>query len=241
MKRFYILILVLLVLSACSNDVTFKYKLSTTNRISKESINNVYNYTDDLISNHTVEYNYLFNGCTYDDLEGLNFSDDKTSLYNYQNEIINSNQSQDLSGLFLFFYVGYFHDFTEAIYFAETNLDAVNNFINSESKDDQVNRQVNYINYDYRIDKICDTEHFGYLVSFGTLDKYIITNDFGFTLNNESTTQNYINSLIKNDQVLSKLNTFFAFEVYLGNIKYMHFEIPNLVICQLPVVKTTGL
>lgn len=226
MKRIYSL-LVILILSSCCHDTNFSYKFVSTDKISKISINNIYNYTDDLISNHTVEYNYLFNGCTYDDLEGLNLRKDKTSLYNYQNEIINSNQSQDLSGLFLFFYVGYFHDFTEAIYFAETNLDAVNNFISSKTRDDLVNGKVNYINYDYRIDKICDTEHFGYLVSFGTLDKYIITNNFSFTLNNDSTTQLYINSLIKNDQVLSKLNTFFALEIYLGNINYMYFKIPS--------------
>ncbi|MCI5773037.1 MAG: hypothetical protein MR210_00565 [Erysipelotrichaceae bacterium] len=206
--------------TGCSTNEEFNYKFNNSISIKKDEINTLINSPESMfdINDHSVSFHYEA-VCFYDEYLNLDVEGNETILYYTEEKINESSQSQLPYDSF---YVGYFKTLEEAVYFAETNLDGVNNYIlsNSENLSDED------VEHDYRIDEICSLEKAGYVVSFGLLDTYMSQSKFDLIKN--KTFQESLELAIKNDKILNNLNVFIIFDIYLGNIDYMHFEIVPL-------------
>ena len=117
------------------------------------------------------------------------------------------------------FYVGYFKELQDAIDFGEVNYQAINEFIYKNSDISHMYQ------FSYRIDTICDKDLQGYLVAFDAIDHFIEFQAInGFVCTIDKSYINNIHNFINETPNLKYLRVFNIFDVYLGNIQYMHFN-----------------
>lgn len=116
------------------------------------------------------------------------------------------------------FYVGYFKTIEEAIYFGETNYKNINDYF---AKKYEISAET--MGYEYRIEEICKSDVKGYVVIFASLEKYIMQ----LNVNIESGLSHIenINKIIHDDEELNYFQVFYISDIYLNNVKYMHFNI----------------
>ena len=215
-KNLLICLTLLICIASCTLNDTFYYQLKSKIQINKNEIITLTNDGLSYIKEHLAIYNFEAT-CFYDEHLGLGGADDET-YYEYIEKKLTETTQTALA--FEFFYVGYFKTIEEAIYFAETNLDNLNKYIFSNT--DNLSA-ITGIDYDYRIDQICNTEKEGYVVSFGSLDTYISQKNIYLIKN--KTFHDSLESAINNDEILNNLQVFFVYDIYLGLVNYMGFEI----------------
>lgn len=118
------------------------------------------------------------------------------------------------------FYVGYFKTAEEAIHFGEYNYQRVTEYLykitDIPKRDD----------FTYRIDKICDTDKQGYVVSFEALNAALeLISIPQYKCQIGVSYIDTIHNFIENTEYLSYLKVFHIYDVYLGNIPYSKFNL----------------
>ena len=116
------------------------------------------------------------------------------------------------------FYVGYFKTIDEAIYFGESNYKNINDYFANKY---QISAET--LGYDYRIEEICKTDVKGYVVIFASLEKYIM--QLNANIESGLSYIENINKIIQDDEELNYFQVFYISDIYLNNVKYMHFNI----------------
>lgn len=77
--------------------------------------------------------------------------------------------------------------------------------------------------YEYRIEEICKTAIKGYVVIFASLEKYIM--QLSSNIESGLSYIENINKIIQEDEELNYFQVFYVSDIYLNNVKYMHFNI----------------
>ena len=216
LKNLLICLTLLICVTSCTLNNEFYYKFNSNIQIKKSEIITLTNEGFSNIKEHLAIYNYEAT-CFYDEHLGLGVSNNET-FYEYMEKKAIETTQTELA--FEFFYVGYFKTIEEAIYFAETNLDNLNKYILSNI--DNL-FPVTGIDYDYRIDQICNSDKKGYVVSFGSLDTYISQKNINLIKN--KTFHDSLDLALNDDKILNNLQVFFVYDIYLGLVNYMRFDI----------------
>ena len=116
------------------------------------------------------------------------------------------------------FYVGYFKTIDEAVYFGESNYKNINDYF-----DNKYGISAETMGYEYRIEEICKSEVKGYVVIFASLEKYIM--ELSSNIESGLSYIENINKIIDDDEELNYFQVFYISDIYLNNVKYMHFNI----------------